>query len=216
MHLDGREITCLLFDFDGTLVDAGEAICGSFEESFRSCGLTPPARSSIVRLIGFPLADAFAAVAPADRVDDLVRIYRTAFWGRSINGTRLLPHVDTVIPRWSGRVPLGIVSSRSLRGIYMLLDHFSLTAHFSTVIAADSVTCPKPHPEPVLKALSHLDLPAFGSVLVGDTPLDMAAARAAGSLAVGVTTGAYGGAELAAAGAHRIIAGMAELETLLG
>ncbi|MFD4156931.1 HAD hydrolase-like protein [Streptomyces hydrogenans] len=42
-------------------------------------------------------------------------------------------------------------------------------------------------------------------VLVGDTPLDVEAALAAGARAVGVATGAYSEADLAAAGAHAVV-----------
>jgi phosphoglycolate phosphatase-like HAD superfamily hydrolase len=43
------------------------------------------------------------------------------------------------------------------------------------------------------------------TVLVGDTPLDVAAALATGARAVGVATGSYPAAQLAAAGAHAIL-----------
>ncbi|MFB7279787.1 HAD family hydrolase [Streptomyces hydrogenans] len=42
-------------------------------------------------------------------------------------------------------------------------------------------------------------------VLVGDTPLDVEAAHAAGARAVGVATGAYTEADLTAAGAHAVV-----------
>lgn len=43
------------------------------------------------------------------------------------------------------------------------------------------------------------------TVLVGDTPLDISAALAAGARAVGVATGSYPAADLAAAGAHVVL-----------
>jgi phosphoglycolate phosphatase len=42
-------------------------------------------------------------------------------------------------------------------------------------------------------------------VLVGDTPLDVAAALATGARAVGVATGSYSPADLADAGAHAVL-----------
>jgi phosphoglycolate phosphatase len=45
----------------------------------------------------------------------------------------------------------------------------------------------------------------LSTVLVGDTPLDVAAALATGARAVGVATGGYSAAELAAAGAHAVV-----------
>jgi phosphoglycolate phosphatase-like HAD superfamily hydrolase len=49
------------------------------------------------------------------------------------------------------------------------------------------------------------DFAGPSTVLVGDTPLDVAAALATGARAVGVATGHYPAAELAAAGAHAVL-----------
>ena len=47
--------------------------------------------------------------------------------------------------------------------------------------------------------------PGWSTVLVGDTPLDVAAALATGARAVGVASGSYPAAELAEAGAHAVL-----------
>jgi phosphoglycolate phosphatase len=49
------------------------------------------------------------------------------------------------------------------------------------------------------------DFPGPATVLVGDTPLDIEAALAAGARAVGVATGSYPAADLLAAGAHTVL-----------
>ncbi len=49
------------------------------------------------------------------------------------------------------------------------------------------------------------DFDGWSTVLVGDTPLDVAAALATGARAVAVATGSYAAAELAAAGAHAVL-----------
>ena len=57
------------------------------------------------------------------------------------------------------------------------------------------------------------DWPAECTVAVGDTPLDVSSAHAAGCHCVGVTTGAYGREALAEADA--VIADLGELKTAL-
>jgi phosphoglycolate phosphatase-like HAD superfamily hydrolase len=53
------------------------------------------------------------------------------------------------------------------------------------------------------------------TVLVGDTPLDVAAALATGARAVGVATGGYSAAELAAAGAHVVLPDLTDVALVL-
>ena len=47
----------------------------------------------------------------------------------------------------------------------------------------------KPHPEPVRKAALRLGVSVQHCLMVGDTTMDMAAARRAGAWAVGVLSG---------------------------
>ena len=53
------------------------------------------------------------------------------------------------------------------------------------------------------------------TVLIGDTPLDVAAALATGARAVGVATGGYSEADLAAAGAHAVLPDLADTPRVL-
>ena len=53
------------------------------------------------------------------------------------------------------------------------------------------------------------------AVLVGDTPLDVAAALATGARAVGVATGSYPEADLAAAGAHAVLPDLTSIARVL-
>ena len=59
------------------------------------------------------------------------------------------------------------------------------------------------------------DFPGSSTVLVGDTPLDVEAALAAGARAVTVATGSYSAAELAAAGAHVVLPDLTDTALVL-
>ena len=59
------------------------------------------------------------------------------------------------------------------------------------------------------------DFGGRSTVLVGDTPLDVAAALATGARAVGVATGSFSAADLAAAGAHAVLPDLTDTSLVL-
>ena len=59
------------------------------------------------------------------------------------------------------------------------------------------------------------DFDGAATVLVGDTPLDVAAALATGARAVGVATGSYSPADLTAAGAHVVLPDLRDTDRVL-
>jgi phosphoglycolate phosphatase len=64
-------------------------------------------------------------------------------------------------------------------------------------------------------AAAGADFGGGSTVLVGDTPLDVAAALATGARAVGVATGDYPEADLAAAGAHAVLPDLTDTARVL-
>jgi phosphoglycolate phosphatase-like HAD superfamily hydrolase len=60
-----------------------------------------------------------------------------------------------------------------------------------------------------------LDFGGRSTVLVGDTPLDVAAALETGARAVGVATGSFPATELVAAGAHIVLPDLTDTPLVL-
>jgi phosphoglycolate phosphatase len=65
------------------------------------------------------------------------------------------------------------------------------------------------------KAVYGTDFDGQATVLIGDTPLDVAAALATGATAIGVATGSYSPADLAEAGAHTVLSDLTDTARLL-
>lgn len=87
------------------------------------------------------------------------------------------------LTQWSKRLPLGIVTGRPRRDAEDLLERFGLRHLFSSIVCMEDAPA-KPSPEPVLLALKELHVER--AWMLGDTPDDQRAARAASVLPIGV------------------------------
>lgn len=185
--------TVILFDLDGTLIDSTEAILSCFDDSFKHFGLPTPPEEDIKALIGHPLDFMYAHLGvPQEQVWDFVDVYKEHYRERSKPMTKLLPHAREAIEEASSFARLGVVTTKT--GLYskILLEHMGIMDRFEVLIGREDVTHPKPHPEPVLKALHKMEVSYRENVwMVGDTCLDMVSAKDAQIRGVGVLCG-YG------------------------
>jgi len=184
--------TTILFDLDGTLIDSTEAILESFVIAYETFGQSAPDIEKIKALIGYPLDVMFQRLGvSADQAMAYVEAYKAHYRKISCQKTILLPTAKEAVEMASSFARLGIVTTKT--GLYSreLLEHLGLMHHFEVLIGREDVTHPKPHPEPVLKALEQMGAEAESSWLIGDTVLDVKAAQAAGVTPYAVTCG-YG------------------------
>lgn len=96
------------------------------------------------------------------------------------------------------------------------LDDFGLTPFFPVVVAMEDAPS-KPDPAPVLLALERLGRPGTArAVMLGDTPDDIKAARAAGIKGIGVLVGNGSlRGKLEDAGASRILAHASDISGIV-
>jgi len=183
----------ILFDLDGTLIDSTEAILRSFYDTFRDYGRTPPPEKEIITLIGHPLDFMFAHLGiPEAEVSRYVTRYKSHYRIRSKPMTRFLPGAKEAIEEAYRFARLGVVTTKT--GLYskILLEHMGVMHYFDVLIGREDVIHPKPHPEPILKALHSMEVKYYENVwMIGDTCMDMKSAEDVGIGAIGVLSG-YG------------------------
>ena len=177
----------ILFDLDGTLIDSTEAILESFDVSFKTFNKKTPYEKEIKRLIGLPLDVMFENLGISrDEVWDFVDAYKNHYRKISTKKTRLLPGAKEAVKLATQFSRLGIVTTKTARYSKELMEHFELMDYFEILIGREDVEYPKPHPEPILKALYLMKANKESAFMVGDTCLDMLSAKEAGVFGVGV------------------------------
>jgi len=201
-----------IFDCDGTLVDSQHNICRAMEDCFAAAGLAPPERERTRRVVGLSLVEAMRAMLPEAEADFHVALaedYKRAFQAlraRGLDEEPLYEGVAELVERLAADGwLLGVATGKSDRGLALCLDHHRLAAHFVTLQTADRHPS-KPHPSMIEQAMTDAGAAPETTVMIGDTSYDMAMARAAGVMAIGVAWGYHDAADLIRAGAHRIAA----------
>ena len=180
----------ILFDLDGTLIDSTEAILESFLKAFGTFGGTVPDEEAIKAEIGHPLDAMFRTLGvEEEKVWDHVAAYKQHYRKISCEKTLLLPGALEAVKLASQHATLGIVTTKTAEYSREMLEYMGVMHYFDVLIGREDVTHPKPHPEPVLKAVSKLKADTNKCWMIGDTPMDLVAAKAAGVESVAVTCG---------------------------
>jgi HAD superfamily hydrolase (TIGR01509 family) len=133
-----------------------------------------------------------AKVSPED-----ARHVEAAFRAHEVEAVQLTqptPGAHELIRAWkaTGR-PLAIVSNNSAAAIEVYAARFALTDMVDYVSARTSAdpTLLKPSPHLITSAVRRLEVPAFGSIMLGDSVMDIEAAVAAGVHAIGYANKFY-------------------------
>jgi len=194
-----------LFDLDGTLIDSTEAIVESTTRALAELGWPALDRAVVVGHIGYKLE----AVFPERGVEErrrLIDVIGRHYDALCEEGTALCPGMGDLLHDLARRgVPMGVVTSKRRHHTEAVLTALGVRERFQVVVACEDVARMKPDPEGLVRALDALDVPPAACLYVGDTRVDVAAARGAGVAVAGVAWGTDGPEVLAAAGVDHAI-----------
>ncbi len=182
-----------LFDLDGTLIDSIQLILDSFRHTLAAHGLPPRSDDQWLAGVGTPLTAQFAEWRDdAGTMDALIETYREYNLANHDRMVRGYPGVAEAVRaiRRTGR-STGLVTSKNRRGALRGLRLVGLEDAMDVLVCADDVVNPKPHPEPVEKAVRLLGADPTTTVYVGDSIHDLHSGRGAGVWTAAVLWGPF-------------------------
>lgn len=202
-------IRLIIFDFDGTLGDSQKLITDTMLATIERLNLPMRSREECARTIGLPLKECFSSIIPMsdEQAEECAKVYSEIFNVKNVPGavTVFSGVVETLERLSSQGILMSIASSRSHRTLAKLMDELDLSKYITYLIAADDVVEKKPAAESVLKTLSHFNIEAHETLVVGDTEFDILMGRNAGTHTCGVTYGNGSKESLEAAKAEWIV-----------
>lgn len=193
-----------MFDWDGTLVDTAEATYRCYERVFESFGIAFD-RGVYARHYSPNWYHTFRQIGLAEEHWPVADERWLAHF--ATEQVSLIDGVQDALSDLQARdIALSIVTSGSRDRVTRELHAHGVAGHFRECVFGSDVTSKKPHPEALLLCLSRLGVPAAETVYIGDSPEDVAMAKAAGVFSIAIP-GGYPNREALAAAQPDVMAG---------
>lgn len=208
---------CLLWDWDNTLVDGWAAIQHGLNAAFRAFGLPAWDRAEVLARVRGSLRDTFPAMF-GPRWEEARDLFYAAVRSCHLELLNPLPGAAAAIEAAAALGPQAVISNKQGPLLRAEAAHLGWAPRFAALIGAGDAARDKPDPAPFRLALAACGTPPGAHVwYVGDTAMDMQAARAAGLRAVLLGGAPHDGGVIAAApdlafgDAHALAAALAHL-----
>lgn len=212
----------IIFDYDGVVADSELLNNRVLAEVLTEAGLPTTLDESIAAYLGRRWLDCVPLIE--GKLGGRIPQHVHGDWTRRCHEravTDLTP-VPGFLEFLAGRTERRCIASSSpVAWIEMGLDRFEVTGTFDGPIfsAAVHVTRGKPHPDLFLHAADAMGAEPARTLVIEDTPTGVRAGVAAGMTVIGLLAGGHvrdgHGEQLAAAGAHHVLADYAAISAFL-
>lgn len=198
----------ILWDLDGTLVDSMPVIARSMNRTREAFGLPVMPLAALRPFIGPSIHSTFAAFLDTDdgdRIDRAVGFYR-ACYDEDLAESPVFDGVSRVLEALDHAGCTQFVATAKYREIAVkLLEATGLRQWFVEVYGSGADGSLGHKPDLLAHLIGQEGIRAAGTLMIGDTRYDMAAARAHDLTAIGVGWGYGEKADLLAGGAHCLV-----------
>jgi HAD superfamily hydrolase (TIGR01509 family) len=179
----------VVFDMDGTLIESTICVVGAYQAVAAAAGVLVPSEAAVVAAypLGPPRVILTHLLGREATTDDEVT-YLDALRDRC-HSLRVYEGIAETLTQLSGRRRLAVFTGANAAAAQLLLAEVGLLSIFDAVVGGDEVARPKPHPKGILLALQRLGLTPGAAAYVGDSPVDMGAARAARTTSISAAWG---------------------------
>ena len=223
-------LRAVIYDLDGTLIDSRRDLVDAVNHTLARLGFLELPAPLVASFVGegaeLLVRRALSAArrrhgsgdeAPAEIaaaiVEEAMPLWRESYGARLLATTRPYPGVVALLQEAPAQ--RGVLTNKPGGFARAILEGLGLAASFARVVGGDEAPR-KPRPDGLLLLCAALGVSPAEALLVGDSPVDIGCARAAGVPSCGVTWGFAARADLLAAGPDFACDDVAEVAALLG
>lgn len=206
----------LIFDLDGTIIDAYGAIAESFNFTMRQFGISVQRTARIKRAVGQGDKNLLAPFVPKNAIDRALSIYRKHHQHSLFRKSKLLPYAKGLLRSLDKKgARLAIASNRPTKFSLILLRHLGIESYFDYVLCADKLAFRKPHPLILNTIMRKLKFSKKDTLYIGDMAFDAETGRRAGVKTIIVLGGSSSAREIKKEKPFKIVKNLSCLRGLL-
>jgi phosphoglycolate phosphatase len=180
-----EELSLIVFDLDGTLIDSRRDLADAANALIVERGGQPLPVDAIAGMVGegAPLLVARALKAASLDVDlhSALRRFLELYDERLLVHTQLYEGTREALDALAARATLAILTNKPQRPTERILDGLGIAPLFRWVVGGDTRHGRKPDPAGLYHLMSSAGTGPDGTVMVGDSAIDLRTARAAGT-----------------------------------
>jgi len=212
-----RNVQLVIFDLDGTLVDAYKAVSSSLNHALGVCGFDYLDDATIQRNVGWGEKVLIEKCVGGEAVDQVLSIYRGHHHKALKSGTKFMPGAQKLLDDLvKDGYTLAIATNRPSRFTHIILKHLEMKHYFKVVVCADQVAKPKPSCDMLDYILRKTRIDKDQTLYVGDMALDVETGNNAGVRSVAVTSGSNTREEIESLTPHAVIESISQLPDVIG
>jgi phosphoglycolate phosphatase len=178
-------IQLVVFDLDGTLVDSSRDLADSTNALLADLGGAPLAHDVVVSLVGEGAAVLVRRALERAGLDPgmpgALEQFLQHYDRRLLDNTRPYPGMVEAMTVLRARYRFAVLTNKPEHHTVQILKGLEMDWLFSDVIGGDSPHGRKPDPAGLLELTARAGASPSETLLVGDSPVDLATARGAGT-----------------------------------
>lgn len=197
VNFDVLRDSTIVFDLDGTLVDTAPDLVGATNHALGDLGLAPRPAAELKPWISFGarrmITEALLTsthLADETEVDRLLALFLGWYEANIARESRPFPGVLDALDALAQRgARLAICTNKREALTLRLLTELGIAGRFDAIVGRDTLAVSKPHPGHLLGTIARAGGAPQQAVMIGDSEVDIATARAARVPVVAVTFG---------------------------
>jgi HAD superfamily hydrolase (TIGR01509 family) len=186
-------LKAFIFDMDGVMLDSEPIHLAAYNKVLTPFGVSiamPVFKAKYMGKRGMQVSEKIvedcSLPIPAKELHRMKRAQHEDFLqNRELPVT---PGLQKAVKELEGLLPLALASNSNPNSIDIILERLGLKEYFSVVLSGSNVPNGKPAPDIYLKTAQELGVEAKECAVLEDSPVGVAAAKAAGMACIGITT----------------------------